>query len=74
MRTREIDTKKTDFIRLPVSFKNGKAFVVEDNETLLVKKIQAPTISQVREKLRTIKGKISEEEIEREIQAYRRNR
>lgn len=74
MKTREIDTTKIDSIKLPDSFKNGRVFVIEDDESLFVKKIRTPDMAYTREKLKVVKGKISEREIEQEVQAYRKSK
>ena len=74
MTTREIDTRKIESIKLPKSWKNGKAYIFEDKDTIIVKKVQTPDFSYVREKLRTIEGQITEEEIEQAVQAYRKEK
>ncbi len=74
MTTREIDTRKIGSIKLPKSWKDGKAYIFEDKDTILVKKVQTPNFSQVRDKLKAIKGQITEKEIEQAVQAYRKEK
>ena len=38
MKTKEINTREIDSIKLPSSLRNGKVFVIEDKDTLIVKK------------------------------------
>ena len=71
MTTREIDTKKIESIKLPRSWKNGKAYVFESEDTIIVKKIQNPDLSYVREKLRKLKNKISQKDINQAVEDAR---
>lgn len=73
MKTKEIDLDQIKEIEIPQSWK-GKALVVLDKDTILIKRVQIPTISEIRKKLKKVKGLISEEEIEQEIQNYRKEK
>lgn len=74
MKTREIDTQKIDSIKLPKSLRNGRVFVMEDKDGITIKKIASPPLAEIRRRLKTIKGTISEREINQEIQKYRKGR
>ena len=47
MTTREIDTRKIESIKLPRSWKNGKAYIFESKATLIIKKISDVTFSDI---------------------------
>lgn len=71
MKTREINAQKISSIKLPASFRKGKLFVLETQETMIIRKSPVFDFSYVREKLRKVKDKISQEDIEKAIQAAR---
>ena len=74
MKTKEINTQQISSIKLPKSFRNGKAFVIQNKDTLTIKKIQTSSLSEIRQKLKLIQGTITEEEIDQEVQRYRKGK
>jgi len=71
MITKEIDIQKTNSIKLPQSWKKGKAYISEEKDVLIIKKYSVPDFTYVREKMRQLKNKISDEDIEKAIDAAR---
>lgn len=71
MTTREIDIQKNESIKLPSGWRSGKAYIFEDKNTLIVKKSSTPDFSYVREKLRKLKNKISQKDINQAIKSAR---
>ena len=71
MRTKEIDTKKISSITLPNSLRDGRAFVIEGKDTLIVKKSSITAFSYTRERLRLLKDKISQKDIDKAVRAAR---
>ena len=71
MRTIEIDIQKTNSIQLPQGWKKGKAYISEDKDILVIKKYSVPDFAYVREKLRQLKNKITDKDIEEAIAAAR---
>lgn len=74
MKTKEIDTKKTTSIQLPPSFRNSKIYIVEGKDIVIIKKLQKPALGAVRQRLKALKGVISQAEINKEIQNYRQGK
>lgn len=74
MEVKEINTQKISSIKLPLSLRNGKVFVIKNEDTLTIKKVQTPSLAKIRQKLKAVSGVITEEEIEREIQNYRKGK
>jgi len=71
MVTKEIDARKIKSIKLPRSLRNGKVFVIENKDSLLIKKITTPDFCYVRKKLRKLKNKISQKDINEAIEKIR---
>lgn len=71
MKTKEIDIRKTGSVQLPQEWKNGKAYILEGKDILVIKKYSVPDFSYVRTKLRQLKNKISQKDIEKAIDAVR---
>ena len=71
-------TIKDGKITLPKEFqkswKKENIFITGDKETLTIKKIIKPTLSQLRPRLKQLGNMISQKEIEKEIQSYRKNK
>ncbi|MEK7142772.1 MAG: hypothetical protein AAB785_01045 [Patescibacteria group bacterium] len=71
MKSKEIDVQKNESIKLPRNWKNGKAYVLESNDIIVIKKYSVPDFAYVRSKLRKIKDKISQKDINLAIKAVR---
>ena len=74
MRTIEIAAQTKGFIKLPPALRKGEIFIIEDDDFLTIKKIKSPSFSEIRRKLKTVSGTITEKEIEQEIQNYRKGK
>ena len=74
MKTKEINTKNITAIKLPSSFKDSRIFISEDKDTIIIKKIQSLTSSEIRQRLKSVGGMITEAEIDQEVQNYRRGK
>jgi len=74
MKTKEIDARQINSMLLPKPLRKGKIFVLEGKDSIVFKKIIIPSLAEVRQKLKTIKGKISESVIDREIQNFRKGK
>lgn len=71
MKTKEFDATKIQSIKLPSFLRQGKIFVNEIEDALIIKKNPVPNFRYVRQKLKALKNKVSKQEIERAIQAVR---
>ena len=71
MKAKEINIQEDESIKLPRSWKNGKAYVLESKDVLVIKKYSVPDFSYVRPKLRKLKDKISQRDIDLAIRATR---
>jgi hypothetical protein len=74
MKTKEIDARQIRTIKFPPALRRGKVFVIEGKDLIMFKKMESPALSEVRQKLKSIKGKITETEINQEIQNYRKGK
>ena len=71
MKSKEIDIRKNESIKLPQSWTNGRAYILESKDILIVKKYSVPDFSYVRAKLRKIKDKVSQKDIDLAVKATR---
>ena len=71
MKTIKIDIQKTNSITFPQGWEKGQAYISEDKDILIIKKYSVPDFAYVREKLRQLKNKISDQDIEEAIDAAR---
>jgi len=71
MRPREIDIQKINSIKLPRGWRQGKAYIIENKDVLIVKKYSVPDFSYVRSNLRQLKDRISQKDINQAINSVR---
>ena len=71
MKSKEIDIQKNESIKLPQNWEKGKAYILESNDIIVIKKYAVPDFAYVRSKLRKIKDKISQRDINLATKAAR---
>ena len=71
MKTKEIDARQIKTIKLPPALRKGRVFVIEGEDSIMFKKIGSPDFAYVRKKLRKLKKKISQKDIDQAIKAVR---